>query len=101
MTGRRPGAPVEHHLKSYVCIHVFTGERPVVLVNRSCGDWSLVCGDEHEDDAAAYRVVGIGHVIDRDPTFLAVADLPPNWEAERRSVGADWARRELAPDERV
>lgn len=54
------------------------------------GDWCLLCGDEHKDDPSAYRVVGIGHILERDPTINALLDLPPEWEAERNAEGDDW-----------
>ena len=81
-----------YETKSYVCIHVFDASRDVLLVNREDADWSLVCGDPHPDDAAFYRVVGIGHVIERDPTLLEILDLEPNEEAEREVVGGAWRR---------
>jgi len=76
---------------------VFRHERPVLLVSRADGDWCLLCGDEHEDDASAYRVVGIGHILERDQTINALLDLPPEWEAERSAEGDDWHRQPI-PD---
>ncbi len=38
-----------------------------------------LCGDEHEDDASACKVVGIGHVLAHDPSIEAVLDLAPGW----------------------
>ena len=65
---------MDFHQKAYVCIHVFDGVRPVLLVTRPEGDWCLLCGENHEDDASAYRVVGIGHVLERDGSLLEVLD---------------------------
>lgn len=83
------------HERAYVCIHVFERTRPVLLVSRTEGDWCLLCGDPHPDDAAAYRVVGIGHILDGDPTLEATLDLPENWEAERSAIGQPWSRRPI------
>jgi hypothetical protein len=85
-----------HHDKAYVCVHVLDWSRPVLLVSRSDGDWSFLCGAEHEDIAQNYRVVGRGHILDRDPTLSEMADLAPNWEAERTSINGAWVRRPLA-----
>lgn len=90
-----PNSP-QFHQKAYVCIHVFDHERPVLLVSREDGDWSLLCGDYHEDDASAYRVVGIGHVIESDPTLEEILDLEPDFEAERPSLGERWTIRSIA-----
>lgn len=78
--------------KSYVCTHVFAGSRPVLYVTRPDGSWCALCGDNHPDDPAYYRVVGLGHVVDLDPTLSAVLDLQPDEEAERPDVGGPWTR---------
>ena len=44
------------------------------------------------DDANAFPVVGLGHIVERDPSVAEVLDLATNEEAERGSVGADWLR---------
>ncbi|WP_157439426.1 hypothetical protein [Aeromicrobium sp. Root344] len=86
------------HAKSYVCTHVFDGARPVLYVTRPDGDWCFLCGGEHPDNADAYRVVGMNHVVEDDRTLIDVLDLDTNEEAERRSVGDDWVRSMCAPD---
>ena len=78
--------------KTYVCAHVFDRSKPVLYVTRPDGDWCALCGDEHPDDASAYRVVGIGDVFDYDPSVAEVLDLRPNQEAERDAVGEPWVR---------
>jgi hypothetical protein len=78
--------------KTYVCIHVFDSERPVLYVTRPDGDWCALCGDDHPQDASFYRVVGLGHVLDEDPTVVDVLDLDVNEEAERTTVGGPWVR---------
>ena len=85
-----------YHEKAYVCLHIFDASRPVLLVVRSESDWSFLCGAEHEDIAANYRVVGKGHILERDASLKEVADLAPNWEAERPSVGGVWVRKPSA-----
>lgn len=86
------------HQKSYVCEHVFRGERPVLLVCRPDGDWCFLCGDNHPDDPGAYRVVGAGHVIDDDSALSEVLDLAADEEAERPAVGEAWARASVPED---
>lgn len=90
--------PPHEHQKSYVCIHVFKAERAVLLVSRPDGDWCFLCGEGHPDDPGEYRVVGIGHVIDGDPTLREVLDLQVDEEAERSEVGQVWVR-SLVSDE--
>ena len=85
-------AGIPRHQKAYVCIHVFESSRPVLLVTRPDGDWCLLWGEGHPSDASFYRVVGIGHVLDEDPSLVETLDLPAGWDAERTSVGAPWKR---------
>jgi hypothetical protein len=79
-------------LKSYVCIHVSEGTEPVRLINRGDGDWCFLSGGDHENNASNYRVVGIGHVLQDDPSLRSELDLPPDWESERKDPGEPWIR---------
>lgn len=80
------------HQKAYVCLHVFEGQRDVLLVSRPDGDWCLLCGGDHPDDPSSYRVVGIGHFLDADQSLREVLDLDVDEEAERARVGGPWER---------
>lgn len=81
------------NLKSYVCIHVFEAARPVLLVaHEEDGAWCFLCGDMHPDSAESCRVVGVGHLVERDATLHECADLPPGYEAKRAAVGQPWMR---------
>lgn len=86
------------HQKSYVCIHVFDQSRPVLLVSRDDGSWCFLCGDLHPDSADHYRVVGLGHVIERDPSLGSILDLLPGEEAERAAIGERWIRTTVQPE---
>ena len=76
--------------KAYVCLHVFENSRPVKLVIRDEDGWCFLCGDLHPDTAEAYRVVGAGHLFDRDASLREVEALEMNCEAERQEVGEKW-----------
>lgn len=82
---------LNNHLKTYICMHVFENQQPVLLVIND-GDWIMTCGKGHEDIAASYRVVGIGHLLSRDPTLQQCADLNVGFEAERASVNGPWIK---------
>jgi hypothetical protein len=84
--------PIESHLRAYVCVHVCDNVRPVLLVTRAGGPWCFLCGDVHPQEPSSYRVVGIGHLFERDHSLLELKDLPSDWEAERKDVGAAWIR---------
>jgi len=80
------------NLKSYICVHVLDRSRPIVYVARPDGDWCVLCGDDDPTDVSQYRVVGLGHATELDPTVEQVLDLRPNEEATRESVDAPWVR---------
>lgn len=80
------------HQKAYACIHVFGGERPALYVTRADGDWSVLCGEPHPDEPGYYRVVGIGHLVERDARLAEVLDLAPEEEAERTDAESLWVR---------
>ncbi|QXH93227.1 hypothetical protein [Pseudomonas ogarae] len=42
--------------------------------------------------------MSIGVLLDVDPTLNQIADLPPEWEAERTEVGGDWQATGIATD---
>lgn len=91
--------PQHMHHKAYVCNHVFDHSRPILLVDRADGDWCFLCGGEHPQDASAYKVVGIGHVLESDSSLQELNDLPAEWEAERAGVGQNWVRTPCFPTE--
>lgn len=76
----------------YCCGHVFRQERPVLLVVREEGDWQFLCGDVDHPDANEPFHIGVGHLVAHDPSLDDAADLLPNWEAERKSLGSAWLR---------
>jgi hypothetical protein len=84
------------NLRVFMCGHVFRCERPVLLVVREEGDWVFACGNsDHAQDASEWRVVGIGHLTERDGSLHLVSDLPDGWQAERMRPDAPWGRSPL------
>lgn len=90
---------IDSHQKAYVCIHVFEGVKPVLLVSRPEGDWCFLCGEEHPDDPSSYRVVGIAHLFEHDSSLGVLRDLPPDWEAEREAINKPWIRTNCLPND--
>lgn len=86
----------QFHQKAYVCIHVFSHAKPVLLVSRPDADWCFLCGEEHPDDAAYYKIVGIGHILESDPSLVELMNLGPEEEAERVALNAPWIRTKLS-----
>jgi len=81
-----------YHSKAYVCTHVALRERPILLVDHSDGDWQFLCGSPHHESSEC-RVVGVGHLLEIDPSLLEIQDLPEGTEATRVDVNSPWIRR--------
>ena len=87
---------VEPHVAAFICPHIHDASRPILLVGREDGDWMLMCGDAHDFATDPGSVVGIGHLLERDPSLREVMDLPDGYEAERAAAGAPWTRRPMS-----
>ncbi|MFN0191428.1 MAG: hypothetical protein ACKVP5_05550 [Aestuariivirga sp.] len=85
-------------IAAYVCSHVFENSKPVLLVSRAGGDWQCLCGGDHAADEVP-NVVGLNHLLDRDPSLRELEDLPVDWEAERATTEHKWIKTPLKPDQ--
>ena len=52
--------------------------------------WAFTCGTTGKSEDL--MVVGMGQIVDMDPTLHSIADLPPGWSAYRESVNGEWNR---------
>jgi hypothetical protein len=52
--------------------------------------WAFTCGTTNKSEDL--MLVGMGEVVDLDTSLYEIADLPPGWCAERKSVGGEWSR---------
>jgi hypothetical protein len=57
------------------------------------GGWQFHGPDEADVESA--MVVGLGRIIEMDPTIAQLADLPVGWQAWRASQAASWQRAPL------
>ena len=57
----------------FICSHMFENTRPVLYVSKEGGDWQFLCGQTDHGEENPH-VVGIGHLIDRDP-FAILPDI--------------------------
>ena len=83
---------VSDHLAAFICQHVYENSKPVLLVRHDeNGDWQFLCGEDHAVNERP-RLVGIIHLLERDPSLNEIADLPIDSAAERSIVGGEWIR---------
>lgn len=93
MAGERLGIP--RNLAVFVCESVFDGSSDILHVMREAGDWMFLCGGTHMGEKP--RLVGIGHLLDPDPTLYDHLDMGPDEEAERAVRDGKWVRRQRPP----
>lgn len=75
-----------------VCPHVFAASRPINFVVRDTdGSFQFLCGEPDDADAGPCRSVGVGHLVARDSTLSAVAELEPGTYAERQAAEDPWS----------
>lgn len=65
---------------------------PILMVVHYQDDdsWAFICGTTN--DTEDLMVVGMGQVVNFDPTLYAIADLPPGWSATRETIDSEWVR---------
>ena len=69
---------------------VIDDNQPILLAIHYGDDcsWAFLCDTtEKESDS---RMVTMKEIVEKDPTLLEIADLPPGWIAYRDFVGDEW-----------
>lgn len=78
--------------KSYACVHVVTGIRPVLYVAREGDDLMLSCGGhDHTQSTEDWKVVHLAHLTDADTSLRQAVDLADGQQAEREAADKPWA----------
>ncbi len=72
---------------------VVAGDSPVLHVShdQDDGGWQFLDGSAFAEIDA--RVVGLGRMVDNDPTLAELADLPEGFVATRDCAGGKWLRK--------
>jgi len=71
---------------------VMLDKHPILSVVHYSEDdsWAFTCGTTNKSEDL--MLVGMGEVIDLDKSLFEVADLPPGWCADRKSINDAWER---------
>jgi len=81
------------NLATYICQHVFENSRSMDYVSyMEDGDLFIsCCGNDHDfTNPAELRVVGLGHLLNRDQSLCELPDLQRGAWAERESPNYPW-----------
>lgn len=89
-TAEPKGLAMKKEYPVYICNHIFDKTRDVLLVCKEDGDLQFLCGqgDHNSDDV---HVVGLNHLIERDPSLKEVLDIDEGFEAERDKINGEWS----------
>jgi hypothetical protein len=68
------------------------GDAPILYVTHDEDDdgWQFLNGEAALISDAA--IVALSEIVERDPSVLCLADLPPDWYAWRNSIEDSWQR---------
>ena len=72
--------------------------KPILFVSHAGADWQMYCDDKNHDfgDSLAMErdlvLVHISHLIAKDPSLNAIAELLVDMAAERNAPGSSWTR---------
>lgn len=66
--------------------------RPILFADRAIEDGSWILLDSDTIDAEDETTATLGELLRRDPAVEELADLPPGWQARRRSSDEPWIR---------
>lgn len=76
----------------YVCPHVFQRSREVLESVRDFdGSWQFLCGVEGCIDEGGPHLIGVGHLIEVDPSIDELTSLNPGMYAERPDINSAWS----------
>jgi hypothetical protein len=87
------------HQKCYTCSHVVKENRPILFAYKDADDFILHCGEGHDWELDPPKVVGIGHLIEKDASVEKVLSLNNGFEMERASLQVNWEIRLTPPTE--
>jgi hypothetical protein len=86
-----------HDYGVYCCPHVYEATSPVLVVIRDPdGYWQFLCGSP--EDTGDCHLVGVGHLLERDPSLENMAELSFSAGAERSSQDKEWVHFILDPE---
>lgn len=90
----------EPEIAAVVCEHVFKDSRDILLVSHDRdGAWQLLCGKMDCGSHTIPRLVGLNHLLERDPSLNGILNLPKGYFSERASIGGLWKRGPLPAGE--
>lgn len=84
----------ERNVATVTTRQVMTENYPILSVIHYSDDdsWAFTCGTTNSSEDLV--LVGMGEVVDLDNSLYEIADLPPGWCANRKSVNSEWVRYE-------
>jgi hypothetical protein len=86
-----PGDDFPEDLGAVVQRTVLDGQLPALVVaHAEDGDWMVGDGVNDPNEPGATIATHMRHVVDRDATVGALAELPPGSRADRQTAGDPW-----------
>jgi len=78
----------------YTTRQIVDGESSILWVSHDADDgaWQFIGSAGVPEDLGDARLVGLGTIVNLDPSVLELCDLPEGWVAWRDSASEPWRR---------
>lgn len=77
---------------------VIEKREPILQVNHDEDDHGWQFLDNLSEALDDLCIVGLGHILEVDPSMAELAGLKPGWQATRTHVGGEWVIEPVAPE---
>ena len=86
------------HCATIVSRSILERAAPILVVCHDADDhgWQFLDGASEDIDDLA--IIGLGHILEIDPSMTDLAHLQPGFEATRQSEGAAWVVQPIPPE---
>ncbi|UCV19284.1 hypothetical protein [Ferribacterium limneticum] len=75
--------------------------KPILNVSHDEDDHGWQFLDNESEELDDLCIVGLGHILEVDPSMAGLAILEPGWQATRADINSEWVIERIPPEEEV
>ena len=73
--------------------------KPILYVSHDEDDHGWQFLDNESEELDDLCIVGLGHILEVDPSMAGLASLEPGWQATRADINSEWVIERTPPEE--
>ena len=73
--------------------------KPILYVSHDEDDHGWQFLDNESEELDDLCIVGLGHILEVDPSMAGLASLEPGWQATRADISSEWVIERTPPEE--